>query len=99
MKANERKFELGTVVTTPQIRWKMKDDESFMNFVKLSLGKYTQCNWGNTSPEDCSANNEALENKEGRIFAVYNRYGTTDKIWIITEADHSITTIMFPDEY
>lgn len=95
----EKAFEFGTVVTTPRIRWKMKDDPSFMNFVKTSLGKYSKKNWGESPPEEWMANDESVVHGEGRIFATYKHYGTEDAIWIITEADHSVTTILFPDEY
>lgn len=95
----EKAFEFGTVVTTPRIRWKMKDDPSFLDFVKMSLGKYAKKNWGDTSPEDWMLNDESMTKGEGRIFATFKRHGTEDSIWIITEADHSVTTVLFPDEY
>ena len=46
--------------------------------------------------EDIEANSEALRNGE-RLFAAYET--SEGKIWIITEADRSATTILFPDEY
>jgi hypothetical protein len=44
------------------------------------------------------ANNEAL--KEGtRLLSAYMLRDGTTKIWVITEADRSATTILLPDEY
>lgn len=38
------------------------------------------------------------EGEGGRIHSIYaDRKGT--KFWIITEADHSLTTVMLPSEY
>ena len=37
---------------------------------------------------------------DARILASYKRPGhPTQNIWIITEADRSATTVLFPDEY
>ena len=53
---------------------------------------------GNTCPDDTKMNDEAVKNGDDRILAVYEdkKYG---KIWIITEWDRSVTTILFPSEY
>lgn len=54
--------------------------------------------------EDMQANNQALKSGE-RLFSVYLlpkalQFVHRDrKIWIITEADRSVTTILFPSEY
>jgi hypothetical protein len=34
----------------------------------------------------------------GRIFSAY-RTALGERIWIITEADRSVTTLLLPDEY
>lgn len=91
-------FELGKVVVTVGVDTLMKNDIYFQRFVRMSLGKYTQCDWGDTCAEDKTSNNEALKDGK-RIFAVYIYKKTNTKIWIITEWDRSITTILFPHEY
>lgn len=41
-----------------------------------------------------------FERGDDRIFAAYEHPLHEDwKIWIITEWDHSVTTILFPSEY
>lgn len=92
------KFELGRVVVTLGVDTKMKKDSSFAAFVQLSLGRYCQCDWGDTCDEDKQTANEALKDGE-RILAVYKHKESGTKIWIITEWDRSATTILFPDEY
>lgn len=49
------------------------------------------------SEEDAQANNVAL-GTGGRLFSSYRDSDGT-KIWIITEADRSVTTILLPEEY
>lgn len=94
-----KKFELGEVVTTPRIRDKMKSDALFNHFVLTSLGRFKNGDWGECEPDDWLANADSVVDGNGRVFAKYKWYGTDDVVWIITEADHSVTTVLFPDEY
>jgi hypothetical protein len=94
-----KKFELGDLVVTRGVYEQMKADKMFNNFVTLSLGRYVNCDWGKTCKEDAKLNDEAVENNDGRILAVYICKKTNTKIWIITEADRSVTTVLFPEEY
>lgn len=90
-------FELGQTVMTRGIADSMETMPGFSDFVFDSFKRYVMCDWGDTHPEDEGLNDEAV--KEGyRILAVYK----SDKfptIWIITEWDRSVTTILFPEEY
>ncbi len=53
--------------------------------------------WGEMCEEDKQENDFALH-KRLRIFsAYYTRNG--EKLWVITEADRSVTTILLPAEY
>jgi hypothetical protein len=53
--------------------------------------------WGDVDDED-RAENELSVKEDFRILSAYHlRDGT--KIWIITEADRSSTTILLPEEY
>lgn len=93
-----KKFDLGQVVVSKGVDEKMKEDRSFHIFVQVSIGKYIHRDWGQTCDEDAKANNRAIQNGE-RIRAVYKQPKTDTTIRIITEADRSVTTILFPDEY
>ncbi|MFW9688731.1 type I restriction endonuclease subunit M, partial [Vibrio parahaemolyticus] len=46
--------------------------------------------------EDKKANDEATHNGQ-RVLSAYELFG--QKIWIITEWDRSVTTMLFPHEY
>lgn len=76
----------------------MQSDKSFALFVQLSLGKYVNCDWGSIDDEDKKLNDGAVTTGEDRIHAAYvDSKGR--KIWIITERDHSVTTVLFPSDY
>lgn len=93
-----KKFKLGQLLVTAGVDRRMKADVRFKEFVINSLGCYATCDWGNTCEEDAKANNDAVENGE-RVFAIYIHKETDTKIWIITEWDRSVTTVLFPEEY
>jgi hypothetical protein len=61
------------------------------------LSRHVTGDWGELSAAD-KAENE-LSVREG--FRIVSAYILTDgtKVWIITEADRSATTILLPDEY
>jgi hypothetical protein len=53
--------------------------------------------WGELDADDWSANERAL--REGaRLLSAY-RLPTGDRLWIITEADRTATTLLLPEEY
>ena len=61
--------------------------------------------WGKLDPEDMQANEDALHNG-ARILSSYplsmlddQTSAHTEKVWIITEADRSVTTILLPEDY
>lgn len=47
--------------------------------------------------EDIQANEHAVRHG-GRVFSSY-RVGEDEKVWVITEADRSATTLLLPMEY
>ena len=77
-------------------------DTDFAKFAQQSLNRHVKGDWGEVDDEDKQSNDQAL--KQGtRLLSAYNddrfpRNGVAT-IWIITEADRSVTTILFPDEY
>lgn len=97
-------FELGQLVATAGIAEAMNSVEAFRQFVFGCLGRYCEGDWGELDEGDIDMNNESVALDEGRILASYNMPADilidyADKIWIITEWDRSVTTILFPDEY
>ena len=52
--------------------------------------------WGMVSPEDARANCLAVQHG-ARILSSYDIAGK--RVWTITEADRSATTLLFPEDY
>ncbi len=90
------KFNAGTLCMTRGVNDRVVDDVRFAEFVESSLVKHLRGDWGDLCEEDKSENEHSLIDG-GRLFSSYGSY--KDKIWIITEADGSVTTVLFPDEY
>lgn len=91
------KFELGKTVVTKGVSRRMEDHPDFRLFVNASLERYSKCDWGDTCSEDKETANHAVEHGE-QILAVYE-HDKFPTIWIITEWDRSVTTVLFPEEY
>ncbi len=89
------KFELGRIVVTTAVDNKMKSDAGFDKFVKISLGRFKRGDWGVLCDEDKANSDKAVANSQ-MIMGAYARNGV--EIWIITEWDRSVTTILFPHE-
>jgi hypothetical protein len=93
-----KKFPLGNVYMTRGVASEAADNVAFDIFVRRSLRRYASGDWGEMCASDKALNESAVNNPDGgRIFAAYA--SGAYKIWIITEADRSITTVLFPDEY
>ncbi|QDP51300.1 MAG: hypothetical protein Unbinned7913contig1002_55 [Prokaryotic dsDNA virus sp.] len=74
-----------------------KDGHRFVVFVVRSLKRHRNGDWGDVCDEDKKLNDEALETGQ-RILSAY-KHEEFSKIWIITEWDRSVTTVLFPKEY
>jgi hypothetical protein len=61
------------------------------------LGKHQAGDWGDLSEDDKRENDFSVD-KGLRIFSAYHT-AKGEKLWIITEADRSATTILLPSEY
>ncbi len=90
------KFELGQLVMTRGINDLVAEDEEFARFIWESLKRHAAGDWGDLSEEDKKENELSLD-KYLRLLSAYKKNDW--KIWVITEADRSATTILFPSEY
>lgn len=90
------KFSLGQVVWTRGVNDLVAVDTPFAKFVMDSLKRHANCDWGDLSTEDKRENDFSMD-RGLRLLSSYQQNGI--KIWIITEADRSTTTILFPEEY
>jgi predicted RNA-binding Zn-ribbon protein involved in translation (DUF1610 family) len=78
------------IVKTPGV------EEFPEDFLMRCLERHANQDWGDLCAEDKREND--LSVKQGRrVLSCYELRG--DKLWIITEADRSVTTLMTPDEY
>jgi len=91
------KFPMGQIVLTRGVYdWMIRNGE-FAHFVSGCLKRHARGDWGNLCSEDREQNELAL--KDGsRLFSAYEHW-RLPRIWIITEADRSVTAVLFPDEY
>ena len=85
------RFCTGMIVSTPGALRTFSSAELLQ-----ALGRHTAGDWGDLCEEDKQANDAALEHG-GRLFSSYELPG--GKLWIITEADRSVTTFLLPEEY
>lgn len=99
---NTATFETGILTATAAISVEMYRNDDFVKFLKNSLERHKKCDWGDLAESDLEMNNLSLDG--GRILSSYNLpenlpVDNESKIWIITEADRSATTILFPSDY
>ena len=94
MTTNVSRFPLGQTVATPGALEAMaaanQQPYEFLN-------RHMVGDWGDLS-EDDKRENEFSVDKELRIFSAYYT-GNGDRLWVITEADRSVTTLLLPEEY
>ena len=96
MQQTERKplFDLGQLVATPGALAALeKTGQNAMDF----LSRHVRGDWGELPKEDKEENQLSLD----KGFRLLSSYRTTagDKLWVITEADRSHTTLLLPEEY
>jgi hypothetical protein len=86
------KFKLGCVVATLGALEALKTESIWPYIARHARG-----DWGEISPEDKAENELSLE-RGFRLLSAYILPGGK-RIWIITEADRSATTVLLPGEY
>lgn len=105
---NTARFALGQIVATPGAL-------SLLQTMGFSAGalisRHVHGDWGDSCPED-AATNEFAVTRRMRLMSVYRlvdpvKLAATPKakrsdlptVWIITEADRSVTTLLLPADY
>ena len=87
-------FELGQIVATPGALAALKKSGQQPGEF---LTRHVNLEWGDLSDEDPKENDYSLEH--GFRFLSSYRTTTGDKLWIITESDRSVTTLLLPEKY
>ena len=88
------KFSLGQIVATPGALSLL--NEQNVHPIAL-LERNVRGDWGSVCVEDAQSNDWAVKRGE-RLLSSYS-LGSGLKVWIITEADRSVTTLLLPEEY
>ncbi len=91
----EKLFELGHVVMTPGAADLNVDFAPF-------LARHSQGDWGDDLDSYDKRQNDIAVKECYRILSAYNvsiGNGETTRIWVITEADRSVTSVLLPSEY
>jgi hypothetical protein len=94
-------FTLGKIVWTRAINNLIAENTEFAKIVIKSLKRHSRCDWGDLCEYDNAVNDRALS-QHLRIISAYKvsiEGVEENRIWIITEADRSATTVLFPHEY
>ena len=86
-------FPLGRLVITPNAKNALQlanqTPEEF-------LDRHSSGDWGDLTPNDATANDEALAYNDQLLSAYDLAIGA--RIWVLTEGDRSVTTILLPSE-
>jgi len=88
-------FPLGQIVATPGALAALeKAGQTPLDF----LSRHVRGDWGELDEQDRKENELSL--KRGfRLLSSYHLSSGDTKVWVITEADRSVTTLLLPDEY
>ncbi len=90
-KVTHVRFPCGRIAATRRVI-----DELDGRTISRLLMRHLHCDWGDICDEDWNRNDHAVKNG-GRLLSSY-QVGA-EMVFIITERDRSVTTILFADEY
>ena len=107
-------FETGTLTATSGVVQAFGSSTFGVAALQAMLECHVRGLWGDIPEDDIAANDDAVM-MGGRILSVYSFAETTDdvppelldaipamsdlRLWVITDADRTVTTILFPSEY
>ena len=106
--SNAPRFALGQLAATPGAL-ELLEQTGFSALALIS--RHSQGSWGDCCDED-KETNEAAVRQRMRVMSVYrlvdaeallqtpqDKRSNLPTLWIITEADRSVTTLLLPSEY
>lgn len=97
MRTQERpvtKFRLGVVLVTPGALAALVTAGQEPSFF---LAKHAAGDWGCCCADDRLLNDQAVKSGD-RILSVYHTLGG-ERLYVVTECDRSVTTLLLPEEY
>lgn len=104
------RFDIGEILLSHQVAIEYQRCQEFSLFVDDCLRRHEKGDWGDIDEDDKKANSDAATNGNDRILSSYRLpeeswatggvyFFGESSLWIITEWDRSVTTILFPSEY
>ena len=87
-------FALGQIVATPGALQALQKAEQAPH---AFLHRHGRGDWGEVPDADKRHNADAVQRGSHIVSAYTTSAG--DHLWVITEADRSVTTILLPEEY
>jgi hypothetical protein len=94
MITTKTRFSLGQIVATPGAIEALEQSGQIPNDF---LDRHAQGDWGEVCEADWQENDFSLQ--EGyRLLSSYTT-AAGEKLWVITECDRSVTTLLLPSEY
>jgi len=94
MNTQTETLPLGRVVATPAALDALSATDTHPFAL---LRRHVTGDWGDLTPEDVEANRMALATG-ARVLSAYTLPDGT-RVWVITEADRTATTILLPEDY
>lgn len=86
-------FNMGQIVATPAAL-EVTNDEERHTF----LSRHCRGSWEECPPEDRLSNHRAVLSGEDRIISSH-RTALGITVWVITEWDRTVTTLLLPSDY
>lgn len=90
------KFPLGQLAMTCGVYDALDTHAFTYPQIQECINRHAAGDWGDVCPEDKASNDQAVTG-DARIVSVYTV--ANQKIYVITEADRSSTTVLLPSEY
>jgi hypothetical protein len=94
-RTSNRRFSPGQIVMTIGVNQLLQQGR--FNPVSF-LRRHLDGDWGELDACDRRRNDAALKSGQERLFSAY-QIAPELKLWIITEWDRSVTTLLLPSEY
>jgi hypothetical protein len=92
-------FNPGKIVVTSGIAHHQRKGTITPYDLVWMFDRHVWGDWGEVDREDWQTNNASLTSPDwGYVLSAYTTSSKV-KVWIITEIDHSVTTMLLPDEY
>jgi len=88
------KFHLGTVTFSEAAQLALHENDIKVEDI---VARHNQGDWGDVSADGSWQNEQAIGQEAG-ILSIYSLPKTEDKVFVITEADRSKTSVLLQDD-